>query len=210
MKRLLACCLLLLLGTALPGQDRPPTPPPNPNPLVPMPPGTGRADFKELVPALLDALKDHDADVRQAAASALAGIGRQALEPLLDVLKDKDQSKEMRANAAYVLGQMGHNGQEALPALTKALKDDDKEVRRRAAFAIQRIVKDMNAGGGMMGAGMMPGMPMMGGGSRPASSDIKVPDPGLLAPSATKPAETTKPESTKPKETKEEKKEEKK
>jgi hypothetical protein len=208
MKRLLACCLLLLLGTALPGQDRQPTP--QPNPFGPMPPGAGRADFKELIPPLLDALKDHDAEVRQSAASALASIGRQAVEPLLDVLKDKDQSKEMRANAAYVLGQMGHNGQEALPALTKALKDDDRDVRRRAAFAIQRIVKDVGAGGGM--TGMMPpggfpgGFPGGGAAGRgPAPSDIKVPDPGLLSPSSTKPVEEKR-DTEKPKEEKKEEK----
>src|SRR5262249_39590605 len=182
-------------------QDRQPRPPVNP--LIPgTPPGVpGRGvDFKDLIPALLDALKDNDADVRQSAASALASIGRPAIDPLVDVLRDKDQNKELRANAAYVLGQMGPHGQEALPALTKALKDDDKDVRRRVAFAIQRIVKDVGASGGMMGSGMMPpggfpggGFPGAGGG--PAGRgptpppDIKVADPGLLTPSSSRPTE---------------------
>jgi hypothetical protein len=193
MKRLLVCCLLLLVGTALLAQDRQPTPPVNPF-GPPQPPGAGRGpDFKELIPALLDALKDNDADVRQSAASALASIGRPAIDPLVDVLRDKDQNKELRANAAYVLGQMGHNAQEALPTLTKALKDDDKDVRRRAAFAVQRIVKDMGTSGGMMGGGMMMGSGMMPPGAAaargPAPSDIKVNDPGLLSPSSSRPIE---------------------
>jgi hypothetical protein len=213
MKRLLVCCLLLLLGTALLAQDRQPAPPGNPF-GPPQPPGAGRGpDFKELIPALLDALKDSDAEVRQSAASALAAIGHPALDPLVDVLRDKDQNKELRANAAYVLGQMGHNAQEALPALTKALKDDDKDVRRRAAFAVQRIVKDMGTSGGMMGSGMMPPGAFPGafpgaGGGRPATPsappDIKVADPGLLTPSSTRPLE--KKEETPKEEKKEEKK----
>src|SRR5262249_12057714 len=70
---------------------------------------------KDLVPALIEALKDEEKDVRQYAASALVRVGTDAVEPLIDLLKGKD--KEQRANAAYVLGQMGAAAQEALPQL---------------------------------------------------------------------------------------------
>jgi hypothetical protein len=208
MKRLLACCLLLAVPLLAPAQQPNPLPTSPINPGFPTPGVAGRPDFKELTPVLIDALRDRDAEVRQSAASALASIGHPAIEPLLDVLKDKEQSKEMRANAAYVLGQMGPSGQEALPALTKALKDDDKEIRRRAAFAIQRIVKELGVSGHMGGGMPMPGM-MMGGRATTTSPDVKVTDPGLLAPSGeTRPTE--KPREEKKEEKKEDTKEEKK
>ena len=70
------------------------------------PPG-GRTDYKELIPALIDTLGDPDADVRKNVVHALGHLGQSAVTPLLDILKDKDKSKEARANAAYALGKIG-------------------------------------------------------------------------------------------------------
>ena len=145
------------------------------------PPGfqpPGRADHKEMIPTLITALGDEDPDVRRNVAHALAHIGRPAVGPLLEVLKDKDKSKASQANAAYVLGKIGSQAGEALPALTKALKGSDRELRRRAAFAIAHIV-----GGSPYQQGFQMGMPgMMGGSSaRPRTADT-IADPGLLLP----------------------------
>src|SRR5262245_26031287 len=94
----------------LPGQ------PPMGGPGIPGgPPGVGMTDHKELVAALIDLLDDGDADVRQSVATALSKIGRQAVTPLIALLKDKDRSAALRANAAYVLGQMGPQANEAMP-----------------------------------------------------------------------------------------------
>ena len=139
MKGFPTCCLaLLLVAGPLTAQDpAPPTRIPPPPPDGPTRPGwTG--DLKELIPPLLDALKDSDADVRQSAAGALAAIGQVAVAPLLKVFEDKDKDKDTRAGIAFVFGQMGLQGREALPALTKSLKDkeEDKDVRRKAVAAI--------------------------------------------------------------------------
>ena len=147
------------------------------------PPGfqqPGRTDYKEMIPALITALGDEDADVRRNVAHALAHIGRPAVGPLLDVLKEKDKSKSSKANAAYVLGKIGSQASEALPALTKALKGDDRELRRRAAFAIAHIVGSSYQPG--FNVGMPPGMGM--GGPRPRPGD-NIADPGLLLPGKT-------------------------
>jgi hypothetical protein len=155
----------------------------------------GGIDSKELIPPLIDALKDSDTEVRRSAAGALAHLGQPAVAALVDVLKDKDKDKELRANAAYVLGQMGTGGQEAVPTLVKLLKDDDRDVRRRAAYAIQNIVRASGESGGMMmppggPGGLAPGFPGgggvggFGGGTirGGAAPSVRVLDPGVVPP----------------------------
>src|SRR5262245_4606137 len=130
------------------GQERVPmTPAPPPGTIPPLfgpgrtPDGTGipgapgsvKAEVvKELIPALIDALKDSEGDVRSNAAAALAGLGRQAVEPMHEQLKDKNQDRELRANIIQVLAQLGRNASDTLPTLLGCLKDkgEDKEVRR--------------------------------------------------------------------------------
>jgi hypothetical protein len=144
------------------------------------------APYKDLVPALIEALKDSDSDVRQAAAATLVQVGREAVAPLVEVLKDKD--RQTRANAAYVLGQIGSPAQEAVPILAKGLKDEDREVRRRVAFALYQIVHSTQESGPMMTPGM-PGFPGGGPGfggvgsmpgGRGRTTRMVVNDPGLL------------------------------
>jgi hypothetical protein len=170
--------------------------PPNgfPGPMAPMGPPNGaprwampnmprgRAELpKNLVPTLIESLKDRDKSVRQYAASALVRVGKDAVDPLLDLLKSID--KAHRANAAYVLGHMGWSVQElALAPLIKALKDEDRQVRIRAAFAIDRLVADGQNGNPMMGTAAMgmPWNPMTRGSSEPK---VALPaDPGTVAP----------------------------
>jgi len=96
--------------------------------------------FADLIPDLIRSLQDTDAQVRQHAAMALATLGPEALKPVTEALHDPINEK--RAAAAYALGQMGYEGREAMPALQKALKDEDAAVRRAASQAISRILSD--------------------------------------------------------------------
>lgn len=89
-----------------------------------------------LVP-LLEALADTDIETRQNVALTLANLGSPAVAPLIETLKDRNAVR--RAGAAYALAQLGPTAKAAVPALVKALKDDDINVRRQAAYALQRI-----------------------------------------------------------------------
>jgi hypothetical protein len=178
----------------------------------PIPGGGGDAappgepgQYKDIVPALLEALADADGGVRQLAAATLVKIGPDAVPPLIEAMKAKD--RETRANAAYVLGHQIVPAREAMPALAKALKDEDKDVRRRAAYALHSIVvRSEVTPGGALGEGIpgaaglagsaagvsLKGLPMPGA----AMPQIAAPlDPGLLLPEvspAPKPAKEEK------------------
>jgi len=82
------------------------------------------------VPALVDALKGQDAEVRKKAAYALGEIGvghrcgAAVVPALIDALKDKDA--EVRGSAAEALGTIGEEAKAAVPALIDALKDGEK------------------------------------------------------------------------------------
>jgi hypothetical protein len=190
MRILLALGVVLgLLAAAGSGAAQQPVPKPITLQAPGAPPAVairGGLDYKEVIPPLIDALKDADTEVRRSAAGALASMGQPAVGPLVDILKDKDKDKELRANAAYVLGQMGVGGQEAVPTLLKLLKDDDRDVRRRAAYALQNIIKASGDGGGMMpGApgtfpGAFPGAGGPMGVGRAAAPAIRVSDPGVV------------------------------
>jgi hypothetical protein len=169
-------------------------------PAPPVEPG----QYKEIIPALLEALTDADGGVRQLAGATLVKIGPDAVPPLIEALKAKD--RETRANAAYVLGHQVPPSREALPALAKALKDEDKEVRRRAAYALHSIVTRTEAasGGtpqeGFPAAAALPGSAgglTFKGSPMPGSAMPQVPaplDPGLLLPEVSLPAKPGKEE----------------
>jgi HEAT repeat protein len=93
-----------------------------------------------LIRRLIEALKEDDPDVRQNLASALAKLGSAAVEPLITALKDKGGPPERRAGAAYALGQIGLSAKAALPALLDALNDKELDVRRQAAYAVNRLI----------------------------------------------------------------------
>jgi HEAT repeat protein len=88
------------------------------------------------VPALIEALKDDDEDVRRAAAGALGEIGDpQAVPALIEALKDDDEY--VRRAAVGALGKIGDL--QAVPALLEALKDRDEYVRWAAVGALGEI-----------------------------------------------------------------------
>jgi bilin biosynthesis protein len=88
---------------------------------------------RDSIPALREALKDQNKDVRCAAAKALAKLGEPAIPALREALKDKEDWRVRRA-AAEALGNLGDR--ESIPALREALKDKDSGIRCAAAEAL--------------------------------------------------------------------------
>src|SRR6185436_18344229 len=96
----------------------------------------GSLDASEAVPALIEALKDTDAGVREQVAWALGAIGdRRAVDGLVGALSDS--APGVRKQAAWALGELGDS--RAVSGLTKCLKDADAGVRKQAAWALGAI-----------------------------------------------------------------------
>ena len=91
-----------------------------------------------VIPSLIATLRDPDIETRAYAGAALAALGVQAIDPLLEALQDKDRLA--RAGAAYALSQLGIAAGPAKTQLLNALKDEDKDVRRQAAYALSRLL----------------------------------------------------------------------
>jgi HEAT repeat protein len=89
-------------------------------------------------PALLEAARDKDEDIRDAAAEALARATDWA--HFEEMLRDKD--KDVRIAAAYALGYAGSG---AIPALLEALNDKDKDIREAVAHALANRSSDREA-----------------------------------------------------------------
>jgi hypothetical protein len=94
------------------------------------------------VPALREALRNKDAEVRQRAQRILEGI-LTSVEFAIDGLKDKDATA--RKEAAETLERLGPAAKEALPALLEALKDPNEDVREAVVLAILSIDPDHKA-----------------------------------------------------------------
>jgi HEAT repeat protein len=93
---------------------------------------------KDAVPALVLALKkDSSKDVRLRAAVALRALG--AAEALRDLLTYSDP--EIRGMAVTGLAKIGRR--EYLPDVARLMKDEDPEVRRRAAAFMGEMAGDM-------------------------------------------------------------------
>jgi HEAT repeat protein len=85
-----------------------------------------------LVPALVEALNDPDADVRREAMSALGEVGPDVFPSLIQAAKDRRPL--VRAGAVWVLGSFPGRVKTVGPLLVKVLKHDDSiHVRRVAA-----------------------------------------------------------------------------
>jgi HEAT repeat protein len=105
--------------------------------------GAGRGDEPKVegktVKQWVEQLKDSEPRRAAKAMTALTKIGEPAVDPLIEVLKDKDE--EARPLAAQVLGDIGPAAKKAIPALIEALKDDDADpsVRNSAASALAEM-----------------------------------------------------------------------
>lgn len=89
---------------------------------------------------LIEALKDKDKLVRQAAVKALSHETR-AVDALIRLLDDKDRG--VRLLVISLLTDIGDK--KAVEPLTKALKDQDRNVRKRVVTALGKLVDDSSA-----------------------------------------------------------------
>jgi HEAT repeat protein len=97
-------------------------------------------DAAPAVGELARALGDRDADVRAAAAEALAQVGPQAAPAAPRLAKLLiDENLEVREAATLALGGIGKRAASAIPNLCAALKDPAGTVRMSAAWALGRM-----------------------------------------------------------------------
>jgi HEAT repeat protein len=126
-----------------------------------------KGDPKQLKAALLDALKDDDANIRAGALLTLVRFGNEALPHLRAAMGDgspavrrsaatglsrfdvtvaplliaalKDDDKEVREAALRSLLDLRAEDKALLPLMAEALKDQDKTVRQGAAYVMKRF-----------------------------------------------------------------------
>jgi HEAT repeat protein len=87
------------------------------------------------VEALIAHLSSHNDGVRVKARHSLVAMGKTALPPLIDALKNRNNL--MRWEAAKALGEIGDP--EAAPSLVKALEDEEFDVRWLAAEGLIKM-----------------------------------------------------------------------
>jgi HEAT repeat protein len=95
------------------------------------------ASDQEVVPVLINALRDKDEYVRSEAADVLGKIGKMAVPDLINALQSKDAY--VRYKAVDALRIIGKEAVAALPALRNALHDEDIKVSLTAKYAIDAI-----------------------------------------------------------------------
>ena len=94
----------------------------------------------DATPALVGALDDADAKVREAAAHAIGGMGPESLPALVAMLAHAD--KYVRRHAVWSLGKLGPLACPALPDLCHSLKDADPRTASGAAQALGNMGAD--------------------------------------------------------------------
>jgi HEAT repeat protein len=87
--------------------------------------------------ALIEALKDEDAEVRRVAVWALGDIEDTRAVPALMQVLTSDSDSDVRSKAAWALGKI--EDARAIQALEQALEDENADVRRQAARALGEI-----------------------------------------------------------------------
>ena len=93
------------------------------------------------IPVLVETIREtRNADKKMLLACnyALLGMGKEIVPYMISLLKDDDW--EMRRGGAWMLGRLGPDARDAVPALTEALNDTNAAVRMKAAEAIKKIV----------------------------------------------------------------------
>ena len=94
------------------------------------------------VPRLLDRLDDDSEWVRRNATEALGNIASPEAVPRLAHLLTQDTCHFVRHNAALSLAKIGPESRNAIPALERALQDDNLYVRENARLARARLACD--------------------------------------------------------------------
>jgi HEAT repeat protein len=89
------------------------------------------------IPFLIEGLNDRDSQIRRNASAALVRIGHPSVPYLIKLLQNK--TPIIRKNAADILGRIEPKAEEAIPALEKALNDDDKSFCWTVKQALRNI-----------------------------------------------------------------------
>jgi HEAT repeat protein len=89
---------------------------------------------RDAMPALVHALNDSEAAVRESAAQAIGTMGHEALPHLVVMLQHTD--KYVRRHAVWAIGKLGPGGLPAIASLCHALRDADPRVASGAAQAL--------------------------------------------------------------------------
>jgi HEAT repeat protein len=95
---------------------------------------------REALPALIAALDDDDAKVREAVAQAVGTMGPDALPTLSGMLTHRD--KYVRRNAVWAIGKLGPLARPALSDLCAGLKNADPRTASGAAQALGNLGAD--------------------------------------------------------------------
>jgi len=91
----------------------------------------------ETIGVLTDALESEDNQTSQFAATSLAEMGGEDVEDELLEFVDDSKDDDARAQAVYVLGQVG--GERSGDKIKKLTEDDSKQVRKRAFAAVSKF-----------------------------------------------------------------------
>jgi hypothetical protein len=97
-------------------------------------------EAREAIPALIETIRqtrNHDKRILLACNYALLAMGKEIVPNMISLLKDDEW--EMRRGAAWILGKLGPEAKDAVPALTEALSDSNPAVRTKAAEALKKI-----------------------------------------------------------------------
>jgi HEAT repeat protein len=95
----------------------------------------GKAQNPRAIQPLIEALADFDKSVREQATLALSSIGKAAIEPLAEAMKEPKW--ETRYRAAEALGKIAD--EKAVKPLIKGLKDNRDHVRYMAAKGLREL-----------------------------------------------------------------------
>ncbi len=116
----------------------------------------GPESVQALLPAITGGVLDRDLNIRYMAISSLKNFGRASRPAVPSLIKALDTFPggapeltgpqryyaDTRWVAAEALGIVGAGAKDAVPALTKALKDESPNVRQAAAAALKKIQAD--------------------------------------------------------------------
>ncbi len=97
-------------------------------------------EAKEAIPVLIETIREtrnRDKHMLLSCNYALLAMGKEIVPYMIVLLKDDNW--EMRRGSAWILGKVGPEAKDAVPALTKALNDPHPVVRRKAAESLQKI-----------------------------------------------------------------------
>jgi HEAT repeat protein len=97
-------------------------------------------EAKEAIPILIDTIREvrnRDRRLLVGCNDALLAMGKEIVPHMIELLNDDNW--EMRRGAAWILGMVGPEAEDAVPALTEALKDPNPVVRHKAAESLKKI-----------------------------------------------------------------------